>query len=534
MLRHLPSILFAALLAVANRAPAQSNATAPQSPELNQLQQQKDRAQLEADIATAEKNRAEAETAAFKARLGGLTTSTLPQGTVKLDNVAAEASNIAYRAVAGSAKVIAQEISVNANQCPPKLIFFSSKDLDVLQSFDALNAQLALISSQSAGILEPVLLARVPKSVLSYPGAENLFTYEAPAQISFAPALAFAGVDAALGLIQLFKTDTELHGVAVTSDDLALQAMIARELKAQCASSNVIHPSYFYPPLSANSPLVKNLENLLTVQKQAAARYRKLSQYLQTPLTKAVEALKKSTEESTQVKSQKQNIEKRLNTKPPPTAKEKAELEAQLKKISARQAELQAQIQGQLNRDQYCTAQELAGNKCPTPPGDEDELMSRLLSDEARVEDRMEELKAINTRITELAAGLMKADSNGVTPFQSLLRAESLKAAPGGNASILMAKLVSVGGNNITKRNIFHTSLRFSGGAIAEFLFMDNSGSIAKSGVVSCYGGAFGEGDLRSLSVPAGAGICRSEKKAAEGEASRKKEGQKQTETQMK
>src|SRR5947208_12795744 len=137
LLRLRPALLAGILVMTSSLVFGQSSdSTQQQPPELKQLQSEKDRAQLDADIATAEKNRAEAETAAFKARLGGLTTSNLPQGTVKLDNVAAEASNIAYRAVAGSAKIIAQEISENANKCPPKLIFFSSKDLDVLQSFD--------------------------------------------------------------------------------------------------------------------------------------------------------------------------------------------------------------------------------------------------------------------------------------------------------------------------------------------------------------------------------------------------------------
>ncbi|PYV83039.1 MAG: hypothetical protein DMG05_26995 [Acidobacteria bacterium] len=130
----------------------------------------------------------------------------------------------------------------------------------------------------------------------------------------------------------------------------------------------------------------------------------------------------------------------------------------------------------------------------------------------------MDELKSVNTRITDLVTGLMKADSNGVTPFQSLMRAESLRSAPGNNASVLLAKFVAVGGNNITKRNIFHTSIKFSGGAVTEFFLMDKTGSIAKSGVVSCYGGQFGEGDLEALSAPPKPDICTTENKAAEKE----------------
>jgi len=519
LLRLRPALLAGILVMTSSLGFGQSSdSTQQQPPELKQLQSEKDRAQLDADIATAEKTRAEAETAAFKARLGSLTTSNLPQGTVKLDNVSAEASNIAYRAAASSAKVIAKEIFGAPKTCPEKLIFFSSKDLDVLQSLDSLNAQLALISSQAAGTLDPLLLVRVPKSTLNYPGPENIFTYEPPNQPAFAPALAFAGIDAALGLIQLFKTDTELHGVAVTGDDLALQGMIARELKAECPSANLIHPSYYYPSLPADSTLMSNLKNLSSTQKAAGAKYRKLSQYVQVPLTKAVELLKKMLDESQQLKGQKEDIDKQLNAKQAPSGKKKADLEAQLKQTADRQTELQAQIRRQLNQDQYCTPQEIAGMKCPAPPVNGDELMSRLLSDEARVEDRMDELKSVNTRITDLVTGLMKADSNGVTPFQSLMRAESLRSAPGNNASVLLAKFVAVGGNNITKRNIFHTSIKFSGGAVTEFFLMDKTGSIAKSGVVSCYGGQFGEGDLEALSAPPKPDICTTENKAAEKE----------------
>src|SRR5689334_21964467 len=99
------------------------------------------------------------------------------------------------------------------------------------------------------------------------------------------------------------------------------------------------------------------------------------------------------------------------------------------------------------------------------------------------------------------------------------------------DASVLMAKLVSVGGNNITKRSICHTSVKFSGETIAEFLVMNSSGSIAKSGVVSCYGGEFGEGDLQSLPNAVGKAICTpqqkdAKKKTTEATAQAGKQGQ--------
>lgn len=100
------SITWISCFPLATVASTQSQSTDTDN---QKLQAQKDRAQLEADIAKAEKDKAEAEAAAFKARLGSLSTSNLPQGKVTTEGVVIEGSYLAYLA-AHSPRIFEEEL----------------------------------------------------------------------------------------------------------------------------------------------------------------------------------------------------------------------------------------------------------------------------------------------------------------------------------------------------------------------------------------------------------------------------------------
>jgi len=453
--------------------------------ETKRLEDRKTKAQLERDIAQAEKDRAEAEAAALKARVGSITTPNLPQGTAKVDDkVVIEANYIAYMAARSAASRISNDIG-----CPKVLVFFSSKELDAQQTLAAIQAQITLIESsvQSGPLLGPVKLKRLrdvanvpqPLSTKVPVGSNGQALYELiepPTQFFpqfVPPAAIFAAVDAALSVIALFKTDVEFHGAAVSSDDLALQIMVAEQLKTICKDKpSIIHPAYFYAPMiptDQSGSLLKRLTDLANQQATLTIRSGELDQYVQTPLANSVESIKKQQTDAQKARQESEAIKQKLNGRLKP--EEKKELEAALNKLQDRLAQ--------------------------TPS---DDVLSQALaeyqSDLIVVEARINHLKDVATKINELLTTLGKPDPTGTTPLQTLLRAESLSGKLGDDPWFLVVKFVSIGGNNITKKNVFTTKLSFSGGAVTEYMAINKFGLVQKANVVSCYGGHIKEDDL--------------------------------------
>lgn len=487
---HLILTALFALLAVA-RCLGQSTDSGTQ-----RLQSEKDRAQLEADIAKAEKDKAEAEAAAFKARLGSISTSNLPQGTVKTDNVVIEGSYLAYLAADSAARIIAKHIPCGSN-----MIFFSATDLNSIQALDALKAQIALISSGKAKLVEPLQLKRASAAVLPEPTGDlkRLYSFQPAQQPEFAPAAIFAGIDAGLSVLSLFKTDTEFHGVSVTADDLALQALVTKHWLEMCPKPSrgdkekAISPGYSYPPIEtdlANNELLKSVSTLSTDLSEVSIVSQNLMDKVQTPLAKAVDALRKLIGDYRDTSALIIALDVKLRAASSREVKKK--IQADLDSAKNHLVELTETV-----RSQYDTTQKLP------PPGrkpySEQELSSFLeayLSDQVRADVRVQALKMLQSKMSDFSIALTKPDSNGTTPLVALLRAQALKKAKTESANIVNVKFITAGGNNIIKRSVFGSRLRFSGGVVAEYLLVDKSGYITGSGVVACYGGQLGEDDI--------------------------------------
>src|SRR5712664_4385913 len=94
-----------------------------------------------------------------------------------------------------------------------------------------------------------------------------------------------------MSIASLFKTDTDIHGVATPADDLALQSLVARELKTCKSNVIVIHPTYFNAPLQ--SALLDKLQKLAEISSNADAKSHDLDTYVRTPIANAVDALRK-------------------------------------------------------------------------------------------------------------------------------------------------------------------------------------------------------------------------------------------------
>lgn len=481
-------LLGMALTTFAFGARAQSTDTDTQK-----LQAQKDRAQLEADIATAEKDKAEAEAAALKAKIGGITTSNLPQGTVSTDSVVIEGSYIAYMAASSAAEKIATQIP-----CTSNIVFFSATDLDGIRALDSLKSQIPMIANGKDQLTRALELKRVSAAVLSEPVGDlrNLYVYAAAVQPDIPPAAIFAGIDAGLSIVSLFKTDTQFHGVAVTGDDLALQSLVAQKWKSHCGATGgkVVHPTYAYPAIETNpdqNELIKQVQSLSSGLSEVSIMSQNLIDKVQTPLGKAVDGLRKAIADYHDTLSSISGLETKMKSAKP---EEKKKIQSDLDTAKKHLAELTETI-----RSQYDTAVPLPA--APRTAYKEEELrpfLDAYASDQLRTDVRVQALKALQGRMSDFLAALTKPDSNGTTPLVGLLRAQAFKKAVTEKMTIVNVKFVAAGGNNVIKKNVFYSTLRFSGGVIAEYLLADTSGYLVGSGVVSCYGGQFGEDDIQN------------------------------------
>jgi hypothetical protein len=497
----LVSVMWISYSSLATSATAQSQST---DADIQKLQAQKDRAQLEADIAKAEKDKAEAEAAAFKARLGSLSTANLPQGKVTADNVVIEGNYLAYMAANSAARVIAKKIPCGAN-----IVFFNAKDLDGIQALDALKAQFPLISGGKAELVKPLELKRVSAAVLVVPYGDlaKLYVFT-DLQPALGPAAGFAAVDAGLSLLSLFKTDTEYHGITVEKDDLALQALVAKQWRELCGSTaaKVVHPSYSYPLIETDpnkNPLIKDLTDLSKSLAEVSLMYQNLTDRVQTPLGKAVEGLRKLIADHRDTGLLISALEAKL--KAATTPEEKKRIQADLDSARIHLVELDENLRSQFDPAEILPAPGTAVYK--------DDKLSKMLesylTDQLRADVRVQALKMLQTRMSEFIAALTKPDSNGITPLVAMLRAQALKKAKGDGANLLHVGFVTAGGNNIIKRNIFHSSLRFSGGVVAKYLLVDTDGYLAQSGVVACYGGQLKEDDIgKAFTKKKGAMSC--------------------------
>ena len=319
-------------------------------------------------------------------------------------------------------------------------------------------------------------------------GEGQLRQLSAKKAAGFFPGAIFAGIDAGLSLVSLFKTDTEIKGVAITGNNLALQALVAKQLAIKCNTTKIIHPTYFYPPLGGPSDeLLATLASFSETQTKANLFSLKVGEQVQTPLKNAVDDLSKAISQYKDAMAHQKDLQTRYAKAT--SKKEKDALASELGKATKDLSELTKKIQ---SFDPAHTA--------PPATGYDEETLRAILapytSNKLRVDLRMEALKSLQARMMEFIAALSKPDSNGITPLQAMLRAQAMKKAKGDSALPLVVQFVAAGGNNIAKRNIFYTSLRFSGGVIAQFLLMNPDGTVAKSGVVSCYGGQLGEDDI--------------------------------------
>jgi hypothetical protein len=441
---------------------AQDSSSPAPDAEKQKLQDEKDKADLKKTIAQDNQAVAEANAAATKATIGGISTDKLPQGTLTPDEkMTIEGTILAYKTASASSDGFVDLVaptSGGSRSCPMKITLYSSKEFNDGWAAATLVSQMEIIAAQG--------------QVLN---TDLVFVQEAVEAPRVAPAAIFAGIDAAVSLISLFKTDTTIKAVAITGDDSALQAALSGALMKACPNLKLLNPSYYQGailPATQNGSLLYELDRLgkLSIALQARAA--------------DLEATAKVQENSRldELRSQIDNSKKDLSA-----------ADDQISALREKIANATGSAKQKLQRDLAAALD--ARSKL--------ERQVNTLTAARRVHEynlslintRQESIKSFVDGWLKLNGDLGKADDSGLTVLQRMLRAESFRREIT-DSNILAAKFVSAGGNIITSKNIFRTSLSFSGGSIVQLQYLDNNGAVKAAALLSNYGGRVREKDL--------------------------------------
>ena len=380
-----------------------------------QLTGQKSTLQLQSDIQTLQNGMTANAISTLKTEIGSINTANLPQGNVALTNADLQPTIIGY---AGLRSAMTKVYVRLYPTCPGKVVLGSTQFADV-----------AVYETYMK------LLDQASDSLLSYTDPVD-FT---KANVGFAPAIAFAAVDAALSIGQLFKSDITVTGNSITPDSLAAQLIMAGKVRATCPNAVILNLSNVVGMLPAQSALLERLESVnndlasaknasITVQAESVAA-------LQQKITDAQKKLSTFEDlETSRLKAQ-----KALATATP----------ADAKKLREEIANLESQ-ESTLNQPQ--AAKDLATAKVSL----------------AKANAFVADISTLSSRITTLTAVLNKIDDIGIPFMVRLEHAEAMKTLIGTDP-VLTLNVIKLGGNSIVKKSAFCTTVSYAGGAIVDY-----------------------------------------------------------------
>lgn len=441
-------LLAVAAIAFFDVAPAFCQSASP-DPVKQKLQDEKDKADLQKAIADDQKSVAESNAAKLKAEYS-ISTDKLPQGNATLgDKVNIEGTILAYRAAQAAAPKIGVIITGNSTTCPSSFLFFDSKQMNDIWGVRVLKEQFKLIQQQGA------VLTQGPEAAGIIPVG--------------------AAIEAGLTLLSLFKTDTNIQGVAVTGDDSALLAALAVELKTKCPNASVIDPVHFIPqvqPTTSTSVLggvaaITDLRNSINDKSTKAQADAKSKQKTLDDLKSKLDA---NAKQASDLKQKIEDLTKKLAAAT--TTAQQNEIKKQLK--DAQDALVKNQNE---KTDLQAKSDELSKD------------IDKLTGYAGKATAFVSSVDALNTTLT-------KVDDSGMSLLNRMLRAESLLANLDDKSEYVSAHFLAMGGNNITKKNFFSTSISFSGGTVIDYIVTDSMGKTLKSGILPVYGKKISEGDL--------------------------------------
>jgi hypothetical protein len=486
----------------AHGARAQEAAPSPAKSERElQLEEQKRILTLEKDIAVAEKEIREAQPKPTTTPLAGTTTVDA--------NVNIEASILSFKAVAAVSNNIACEVYTAAHDAQT-IAIFNAKDFNDWRNyktlFPTLKEQLENLSDRYDELLpRPAAPSQDDQSGRSQ--SNKLF--------GFSGGL-LAGANAIrsfVDLLSIFRTDTEIKGVAVTVKPSALTPEILRALKdayrdpsGTCSVYNqdrsIVQPprvvSLFYPEVF--SPKVLEESPTVLLVKDAFMKKANADDYLvgfdvrEAKAKELREAIKETKGKIAALEGQAASL-----------ADEKAELEWELEVVKAtpaHTAEAKAKKRVQIARLTAAIAKRTTAIaetadaiiKTKTKLGEQNAELEAIPAVDLPTREKVARLRKLNEQFDKFMESFVKPDASGNSGLALFVKAENMEQAIEGDKSYwLQVEPVLAGGNNRTQRNLIRyfigAKLTHSGGVIAEYVLANKKGEVVRSNTTPEYTG---------------------------------------------
>lgn len=492
--RALAALLLLLLFAHAAEVRAQEAAAtpAPRSQRELELEEQKRIITLEKEIALAEKEIREAAAKPASTPLAGTTTTDA--------NVNIEASMLSFRAVADVSDNIACEIR---EQVPGarSIAIFNARDFNDWRNYKTLSPtlgeQLDALNARYDELLGTVAAAEFPTA--------GRRTFAGPLTGSL-----LAGsnaVRAFVDLISIFRTDTEIKGVAVTVKPSALTPEMLRALRAaysepaetcgekDAAGSAVklFYPEVFSPKMLDESPTVKAIKESF-LKKAAAEDYLISFDVREARARELREAIKEA-----------KGRVAALGAQAVALREEKAELGWQVEEVKAtpahtelakvrKKAQLARLAAAVEKKSQAIAETEDASVKAVTALGVLEEELKLNPAAGLAARERAARLRKLNEQFDKFMESFVKPDASGNSGLAMFVKAENMEKALEGDESYwLQVEPVLAGGNNRTQRNLIRyfigAKLTHSGGVIAEYVLANKKGEVLRSNTTPEYTG---------------------------------------------
>jgi hypothetical protein len=505
----LASVILISSLGVATQA--QTATATPESEEIIRLREQKTRAELEKDIAVAEKGK-------FDAQFPKPSTSPLAGETKINDTALIESDMVSYVSMAHAANDIVKALRAS-NARVRNLAIYSKPDIDLLLNYNVTTNQIELLRQHYCKLLKQDPRCRVMMEDILADESGSAKRMLDGQKSGFLGAVPIAGsiLGAFVDMTALLRTNVTVQGHGLDINESALVSEVFRAIRAKDGLNprpNLYYPAAFAPNINLNttSPILGEIEVLFELKARTSALMQALDDNSKKT-RKVTGKLEELDARITEIKGQQKKCQDELNVL------------LQTQRVYGRRTPFEAHqriqelrnLQADSNKNLYQTQKEFdaktAELKLLEAKGAA--LLNQLASDlqTADVDETVAKLKGLNERFDQFVANLTKIDNaTGINSLTAYIKAENLSQAlngpDGGDAYWLQLAVVKAGGNNRIKTNLVAdiftggSRISHSGGVIVQYNLYDLNGRSVVSDTLTQYAGYVKSGKIQRLPNP--------------------------------
>lgn len=492
------TVLLVSSLEVA--AQAQTATATPESEEIIRLREQKTRAELEKDIAVAEKAKRDA-------LFPKPSTSPLSGETKINDGAVIESDMVSYVSMAYAADELVKGLK-NSRAPISRLAIYSKPDIDLLLNYNVTVNQIELVRQQYCKLLALPDPSSCPDSRM---GLRSLNS-----KAFAAPTIAGSLLGAFVDMTALLRTNVTVQGHALEINEPALVSEVFRAIRSAGGLSGqpeLFYPAAFPPNIDINtrSQILGQLEVLYDLKARLAAITQDLEENLKKTKDTAgkIEELEAAIKRITQ-EQQKSQDELQALVQTAQLYKRRTPFDANLRMQQLRK------VIADLNRDHFHAQKDLDAKRVELKSLQlkQAALMAQLTRDSSVTDakEAVAKLKMLNERFEQFVTTLVKVDAaTGINSVTAFIRAENLKQAlnsTDGDGYWLQLAVVKAGGNNRIKANLVTdiftggSRISHSGGVIVQYNLYDLNGRSVVSDTLTQYAGYVKSGNIQRLPNP--------------------------------